>query len=224
VIRVLTEDLTREEVLLDADATHHLMRVRRVAVGATLAVSDGTSAEADGLLVAVDGGRARLRLSGRRTFAPATRVVILGVPRPALVEEAVQLGTEAGATLFVLVRADRSPPGDAREDRLARVAREAVLQSGRPDLPRCVRAGSLAEAVAHAAGTRWVGDPGGPAALSSGGAFTVAIGPEGGLSGEERRLLLECGFARVGLGPHILRAPTAVAVAVAKFSLKSAVT
>jgi len=63
------------------------------------------------------------------------------------------------------------------------------------------------------AGLAWVLDsegeppPHSPVAVSAG--TTVLVGPEGGLSEEELAAALGAGFARVKLGPLILRTETA---------------
>jgi 16S rRNA (uracil1498-N3)-methyltransferase len=112
------------------------------------------------------------------------------------------------------VRARRSPPGEARLDRLDRVVRAAVTQCGRAGMP-AVTAGTLAEALrALPEGPRWVGVPGAARPTPTEGPASVAVGPEGGWDDAEVAALLAAGFVPAGLGPHVLRTPTAVAVAV----------
>jgi 16S rRNA (uracil1498-N3)-methyltransferase len=201
---------------LDPATSHHLLHVLRLPRGAELAVGDGAGATADARLVDVEGGCAVIEVVAlRRAPSPPTRVVLLGVPKPALVEEAVLLGTEDGATRFLLVRADRSPPGTARPERLERILAGAAEQCGRAELPT-VRSCGLAEALAEAEGARWLAEPGADPLPPVEGAATVAIGPEGGWSEAERGQILEAGFLAAGLGAHVLRAPTAVAVALGR--------
>lgn len=205
------------EVRVDPAASHHLLRVQRVARGARVRVADGAGALAEAELVGVEDGEAVLRVIVPLAARPApVRVVVLGVPRPALLEEALTLGTEGGATRFLLVSARRTPPGTVRPDRLERVLRAAVTQCGRPDLPAVAGPMGLAAALAAVPeGARVLADQGGDPPRGTEGPATVAVGPEGGWDAGERAALLEAGFVPTGLGPWTLRAPSAVGAALA---------
>lgn len=201
---------------LDAAASHHVLRVLRVPRGGTLGVSDGATQLGVATLVGVEDGLAVLDVAALHPVpAKVPRIVLLGAPKPALVEEALTLGTEVGATRFVVVRAERSLPGRLDVARLERIVAAAVTQCGRADTPDVV-VGDFAAAVADAVGVRLVGAPGAPGLGPTAGPVTVAIGPEGGWSPGESAALATAGFVAVGLGPHVLRAPTAVAVALAR--------
>jgi 16S rRNA (uracil1498-N3)-methyltransferase len=180
-------------------------------------VADGRGRAGEARLVALDAGRAVLEiLAVEESGEPPARVVLLGVPRGPLLEEAVTLGTEAGASAFLLVRSRRSPPGEPRLDRLDRVARAAVTQCGRATMPT-LTLGDLARALAEVPeGERWRCAPGGTPLVATAAAVTFAIGPEGGWEAEELARLDAAGFRPAGLGPHVLRTPTAVAVAMGR--------
>ncbi|HNC96145.1 MAG TPA: 16S rRNA (uracil(1498)-N(3))-methyltransferase, partial [Myxococcota bacterium] len=70
----------------------------------------------------------------------------------------------------------------------------------------------LSAAVADLPPARFLAEAGAPALASCAEAATLAIGPEGGFHPEEISFFQEAGFVPAGLGPHILRNPTAVAV------------
>ncbi len=210
--------------------SHHLLNVLRAPRSAHFRLVDGAGEEGVGVLTGVDSdGCAVLIVVSRETRAAvAPRIVLLGVPKPALLEEAVTLGTEAGATRFVLVRADFSPPGTLRLDRLERVLHAAVTQCGRADLPVLEVSGGLSAALdadwlpGHA---RWLASPGAPSLAAPEGpaerGAVMAIGPEGGWSPAEAGQLTAAGFVAFGLGPFILRTPTAVAAALARLWVPS---
>lgn len=201
---------------LDTATSHHLLHVLRLRRGATVAVSDGAGAIGEAHLVDVDGVIALLDVGPLRVAPPIpARIVLLGVPKPALVEEALQLGTEAGASAFLLVTAERSPPGSPRDDRLAKIIANAAEQCGRADVPHVERL-SLSDALARGEGARWLAEPGAPPLGGEVGAATVAIGPEGGWSPAEARQIQDAGYRPASIGEHILRAPTAVAVALGR--------
>lgn len=210
-----------ERVTVDAAESHHLLDVIRVARGERVAVVDGRGARGVGRLAAVTDDRAVIEIEEVERGVPAeARVVLLGVPRAALLEEALILGTETGATAFVLVRARFSPPGEPRRDRLERILRTAVTQCGRADLPVLHDPVPLASALdGLPPGSRWMCAGGAPTLHRAGdGAACVAVGPEGGWAVDERALLERAGFVAAGLGPHTLRTPTAVAVALGRLS------
>ena len=209
-------------VEVDAAGSHHLLRVQRVARGAAVVATDGSGRQAETRLVDVSEGRAVLEvLRLREAPARPARVVLLGLPRGPALEEALTLGTEAGATSFLLVRADRSPPGETRPDRLERVLRAAVTQCDRPDTPTLSGPAPLSatlSALDPALSDRFLGERAGEAPPPGVGAraAALAIGPEGGWSPGEQAQLLAAGFHPLDLGPWILRTPTAVAAGLAR--------
>jgi 16S rRNA (uracil1498-N3)-methyltransferase len=212
-----------EALTLPPSESHHLLNVIRLARGERVIVSDGAGARAEAELEAVERGPegplARLRLHTREAVEGLPpRVVLLGAPKPALVEEALTLGTEAGASAFVLFPAERSPPGRPREDRLARVVASAVTQCGRAVAPEVRWAEGLAAALGLVpeGALRWRCDARGGSAGAVTGPLALAVGPEGGWTDRERAQLSAAGFEGASLGPHVLRTPTAVAVALGR--------
>lgn len=212
-----------ERVTADEATSHHLLGVQRVARGGAVRVSDGRGWSADAQLVDVVGGRAVLEIRAVVVqVAVPERVILLGMPKPAALEEALVLGTEAGATRFVLVRAARSPPGELRADRIERVLRAAVTQCGRSALPVVDGPVALEQFAVNelpgAVEARFIATGGGAGLAGADLARRVwiAVGPEGGWDPAEQQWLEGCGFAPLGLGPHILRTPTAVAVALGR--------
>jgi 16S rRNA (uracil1498-N3)-methyltransferase len=124
---------------------------------------------------------------------------------------AVQKLTEVGVDRILVFAAARSvvrwegAKAARQRQRLAKVAREAAMQSRRSWLPDIGMLGGFAEAAALSGAV--LADRGGaPPTLQ---AHTVLIGPEGGWAPEE----LAHGLPTIGVGSHHLRAETA-AVAV----------
>lgn len=205
-------------VQVDAPGSHHLLRVQRVARGAEVAATDAAGRRARCVLLDGSDGVALLEVVDLRPVPrlPA-RLVLLGIPRGPALEEALTLGTEAGATGFRLVAAQRSPPGQVRLDRLDRVLRAAVTQCGRADTPLVQVAPTLSAALDGLPPLRLLAAPGAsapPAPTPDAG--VVAVGPEGGWTPEEAGVLEGAGFLPVDLGPFVLRTPTAVAAALAR--------
>ena len=192
----------------DADR-HHLERVLRLRAGEPLTVGDGAgrwvparygaTLEVAGPVVAVE----------RPSPAVAVAVALVKGTRPEL---AVQKLTEAGVDEVILFQAARSVvrwDGDRRArhlERLTQVARSAAEQSRRVWLPEVIVVDDLAAVVdRHPAMVR--ADRGGaPPDLDR---PTIAVGPEGGWTDEERELVPDA----VALGGPVLRAETAAVAA-----------
>ena len=105
-----------------------------------------------------------------------------------------------------VVRWDATKTARQRE-RLARVAREAAMQSRRLWLPTVAPLASFEELVGQLGKGAALAHPGGaPPSLER---PSVLVGPEGGFSSGE----LDRGLPTVGLGPTVLRAETAAVAA-----------
>lgn len=193
---------------LSDEDRHHLGRALRLRDGDPLTVSDG-----QGRWRPVRFG-AELELAGDIVEVPSPPypvTVALTPVKGQRPEWAVQKLTELGVDAIWLLIADRSvvrwegPKAAAHSARLAKVAREAAMQSHRCRLPE-IRAGlTVAEAAAEpAAGLADMG-----AEPLGADVHTVLIGPEGGWSDRERA----GASVLVGLGPTILRAETAAVAA-----------
>lgn len=200
-------DLDRPE--LDEADLHHLATVRRARAGDPILLGDGA------------GRWCPARFAGRHP-EPTDEVQVLERPRPevgvafALVkgtkpELVVQKLTELGVDRIVPFRAARSVvrwdehKAAAAHQRLAKVAREAAMQSRQAWIPTVDPVGSFAEVAALD----------GAALAERGGAAPslhhplVVVGPEGGWAPEE----LAAPVPRVALAAGVLRAETAAIVA-----------
>lgn len=207
------------EVTLDDDTARHLAQVLRVAAGEPLALFDGRGMEAPGEVVRVDRRRVVVRATGpavdRRP--PAAVHLLLGVPKGPAMDLAVRMATEAGVTHLHPVLTARAVPRDPKGDRWDRIALSAAEQCGRADVPALMAPASLPDTLARVAEVpdRRVATPGALPGPRATGDVAVLVGPEGGLTDEELRAAERAGFTPLGLGPYVLRACTAAAVAVA---------
>ncbi|GDX81512.1 ribosomal RNA small subunit methyltransferase E [Deltaproteobacteria bacterium] len=220
---VLVPHVVAGALRLGAPESHHLLRVICLPRGGSVRVTDGTGNEAHATLDDVLDGLACLTVGALTTAAPPPPcVVLLGMPKPALLEEAVTLGVECGATALWLVNAARSLPVAPRLDRLERVIDAALKQCRRADRPALSAFSSIDGAIRAAPpGARFLAAPGGASAAEAwsaaapqrngDAAYSLAIGPEGGWTPGEIDALLTAHFVTVNLGTAILRAPTAVA-------------
>lgn len=221
-----------ERALVDGDEGFHAATVRRIRPGETLALSDGAGTVADCVVEGADKRSLTARVTARRTVEPAgPRVsVVQAIPKSERSELAVELATEAGADEIIAWQAARCVArwdGDRAEKGLRRwraVARSAARQSRRPHIPDVtgpysgpqlgtlvaerVAAGALALVLHEAADAPLAGTD-----LADAESVLLVVGPEGGISDEELRMLDGCGAVPVRLGPGVLRTSTAAAVA-----------
>src|SRR5690606_219950 len=142
-------------------------------------------------------------------------------------ELAVELATEAGVDAIVPWRAarcvarwDDGPRGQKALARWRSTVREAAKQARRPWQPvveepvttaalaRRAAAVDLAVVLHESATDRLADLP-----LPASGELLLVVGPEGGVTDEEIDALVAAGARPVRLGPEVLRASTAAAVA-----------
>ena len=136
-------------------------------------------------------------------------------------ELVVQKLTEVGVDRILPVVSDRSiarpdaTKAAVLEDRWRKIAREAARQCRRATLPVVEGLAPLARLAGHLGLV--VAERGGrpveALALPPGGEILVVVGPEGGLGEGEVDALTP--WARLDLGPHVLRAETAALAAAA---------
>jgi 16S rRNA (uracil1498-N3)-methyltransferase len=195
---------------LSDDDDHHLRRVQRLRPGDSLTVSDGA-------------GRWRLaRLGAVGAVEADGPIEVVPRPEPAVTvgfavlkgdrnEWVVQKLTELGVDRIVPLAAERcvvrwdEAKAARQHARLARVAREAAMQSRRCWLPEILPLSSLPDVASRPAVAR--ADRGGEPLTDD--VHVVVVGPEGGWTDAERDVIPTA----VALGDHVLRAETAAVAA-----------
>jgi 16S rRNA (uracil1498-N3)-methyltransferase len=215
--------------VLDGAEGRHAATVRRLRPGEGLLLADGRGGLARAVVEAVAKDALTLRVVDRSTLPPpAPRVVVA----QALVkgdrgELAVELATEAGVDAVLPWRAarcvarwDAGQRGDKALARWRTTAREAAKQARRAWVPvvedpvttaalgRRI-ATAVAALVLHESATEGIAS----VDLPADGELLLVVGPEGGITDEELDALVAAGARTVRLGPEVLRASTAAAVA-----------
>lgn len=216
------------ELELEPRPARHATKVLRLAPGAAVVLFNGDGYDYDAQLLSGnrDAVRVRTLAAGAPEPEPPLAITLaLGVSRgermDLALQKAVELGVSAIQPLFTtrsLVRLS----GERLAKRHAHwrgVIIAACEQSGRRRLPRLEPPASLARWLAcghpdgillhHAAEAALTELPPPDATL------TLLIGPEGGLTPEEREQAQTQGLTPVRLGPRILRTETAPLAAIA---------
>jgi 16S rRNA (uracil1498-N3)-methyltransferase len=229
---------TGPRVQLDGEEGRHAARVRRLTVGELVTVADGLGAVADCVVVGVRADGLDLEVRERRTVPLPDPMLVLvqAAAKGDRAELAVELATELGVDEIVPWAASRSvvqwrdDRGAKAVQRWRRAAREAAKQSRRPRVPIVTDVASTVDVAARLAGTAAAAgyvlhesatEPLAHQPLPLTGEIVIVVGPEGGISDDELRVLSEAGAIAVRLGQTVLRTSTAGAAALAALSVRT---
>jgi len=206
----------------------HASTVRRLVPGERADITDGSGLVAECVVTAARPGELELTVLHRRTEPrrEPMLVVIQAIPKGDRGELAVELLTEVGTDVIVPWAAERCVAvwrGERAVKSRARwssAAEQAAKQSRRVWFPAVPAPVDLAGAVQRVQGAALaiVLDPDGSESVSSvglpdGGEIVLVVGPEGGLTEAEGAALFSAGAVAARLGPTVLRASSAGAVA-----------
>jgi 16S rRNA (uracil1498-N3)-methyltransferase len=210
--------------MLTGDLAHRLARVLRLGPGDAVELFDGSGRVWPGTVTVAAPKLVRLALAEPVVRAPEPPTILLAaLIRPNRFEWLIEKATELGATLIQPVVTARSEVraaeiGRARLERWRRIAVEAAEQSGRVTVPAVDQPVPLADACGRAAGRLLVATEPAHGPVASLGELlrgierepvSLVTGPEGGLSPDEVRSVLDAGGVAASLGPLVLRAETA---------------
>lgn len=224
----LADAAAGDDVLLDGDEGRHAVTVRRLSAGEAVDLVDGDGVRVSGRVVsAIRPDRLEVHVEAvHREPEPVPWItVVQALPKGERGELAVELLTEVGVDALVPWESARCVarwrPGSS-ENRWRRAAQEAAKQARRARFPRIHDVASLDGVVdlCSSAGVAVVLHEGARRPLESltlapARDILVVVGPEGGLTDDEREALAAAGAIEVRLGPTVLRASTAGVVAAA---------
>jgi 16S rRNA (uracil1498-N3)-methyltransferase len=226
----LIVDALATDLCVEGDDGHHLARARRLRVGEMVTAADGHGAWRSYTVTSTGRGSVALSASGATRREPILvpgLAVAFALTKGTKPEVVVRQLTELGVDALIPVLAERSvvrpkrAHGDPMPERLARVAREAAMQSRRARLPEIgapcallalVERPDLVVAEREAEVRAVV-----PAEPAS-GAWTLLVGPEGGFSPAEVEALAT--VPRLAVGLQVLRAETAAVAAASLLTVR----
>ncbi len=220
-----------QTVLLQGEEGHHAASVRRMRVGEAIALTDGHSTHARGVVASVASKSLEVKVESVATISTPT-------PRFSLVqalakgdrdELAVQAATELGVYSVIPWQSERSvskwegPKVAKSVARWQSISEEASKQSLRPLFAKVqtpVSSKELAKLISEFEGEWLILDPTASVGIASVQAspaseFFLVVGAEGGISDHELKLFESAGAKRVHLGSGILRTSTAGMAALA---------
>ncbi|RIV20652.1 16S rRNA (uracil(1498)-N(3))-methyltransferase [Fibrisoma montanum] len=214
---------------LTDDESRHAVKTLRLGVGDTIAVTDGHGNRFSAVITKADPRQCAFRITGQQSTPSRPFSIRLCVaPTKNLdriewfVEKAVEVGIER-ISFFFGQHSERRVLKLERLEKIAVAAMKQSLQSWLPQLDEAVSFDNLLKTVGE--DQRFIAhlpeqsantdEP--PAhllrAATSGGQYTVLIGPEGDFSERELQAATTAGFRMVTLGQNRLRTETAALVA-----------
>jgi 16S rRNA (uracil1498-N3)-methyltransferase len=219
-----------DTVVLDASESRHVLLVLRLRPGQRIEGVDGAGWEYGLELTEPVAGKARARVLEKREASPRWLLdvtVAMGIVKGARMDWAVEKAAELGARRFIPFAAERTvtapDPAGSRTARWKRMSAAALKQSLGPYLMQVsspLDFDALVEIASHS-GLAFLADQEAPRmdflpeSVEEGTSCLLVVGPEGGLSDRERRLMLDAGATAFSLGPGRLRSETAVVAALA---------
>jgi 16S rRNA (uracil1498-N3)-methyltransferase len=226
--RWIADEVAGDHAALTGEHADHLVRVLRARVGQEFDISAGTAVRR-GRITDITPTRVGFELGEEVPEAtPADVTLLLAVFKFDRMEWAIEKCTELGVSRIVPVIARRTAAHLAsaaakRAERWRRIALQAAQQSRRATPPEISAPLKLTEAASLPADLRIVLAESEQrthlhdalAARSPAGDTALAIGPEGGWTGDELQIFQKAGWISVSLGSTILRAETAAIAATA---------
>ncbi|MCA1031807.1 16S rRNA (uracil(1498)-N(3))-methyltransferase [Bacillus timonensis] len=221
-----------QSIEISGDDFHHISRVMRMEAGDNIICCDATGKTARVEITKITNESifaSVVEWIENSSEMPVKITIASGLPKGDKLEYVFQKGTELGAFEFVPFIAARSivkwdeKKGAKKVDRWNKIVKEAAEQSHRNILP-VVRTPvtfkqliSMSEPFDHKViayeEDAKIGEKSNLARtikqITTDQTMLVVIGPEGGLSENEVRLLQNAGFVSCGFGPRILRTETA---------------
>lgn len=230
----LDADASAEYLTLDGPEGRHAATVMRARPGELIEVVNGRGvrirAEVEEVTPTGLSLRAVTTVQDPQSVPHVT--IIQALAKAGRDEMAVEICTELGADAFIPWQADRSIvrwnsqkalKGEKKWRDQAIAAAKQSRRSYVPEVKSVMKSTELARAIdgysqvliCHETATQAIED------VDFGMDIAVVVGPEGGISDAELALFEEAGATAVSLGPHVLRASTAGAVALAAISIVS---
>lgn len=220
------DQINGTSITVTGEDVRHIATVLRMKAGEELLLCDGRGNEYSVKIISVDRSQVVTEILNQthRELTDPRITLAQGLPKSDKMDFIVQKATELGVSSVVPVITERTivkvKDEEKRVSRWQKIAREAAMQSSRPDIPAISNIISFKDflrTINSEPGTLLLlpweegTEPISNVLRSNSGLrnIIVLIGPEGGFSAKEAETAKEIGFHLVSLGPNILRTETA---------------
>ncbi len=224
------EQVSGPQITLSGEDVRHIATVLRMKTGDELLLCDGQGTEYFARITQVNKSEIGTEITGQSKREPRFPRILLGqgLPKSDKMDWIAQKATELGVASIVPIVTERTivkvRDEEKRVSRWQKIAREAAMQSNRPDIPLVEKIqiyGRYLDTLTTDSetlllfpweeGTQPVKEVLRKSQDSK--KIVVLIGPEGGFSAKEAELAKGKGFHLVSLGQNILRTETAAIAA-----------
>ena len=230
--RWIADEVSGNRAVLTGQNALHLARVLRARVGQQFDICHDRSVRV-GKIIAIHEDRVELELGDEVTGLAdfeSDVTLLIAVFKFDRIEWAIEKATELGITRILPVIAQRTDAhlataASKRLERWRKIAHEAAQQSRRTAEPEIAEAKKLKSALTEVPATntgiilneteKSITLAQVISSIAADAAVVLAIGPEGGWTGDELELFSKSGWKPASLGPTILRAETAAIAAIA---------
>lgn len=228
----------QQEISLDAETSHRLLRVLRLQVNDLIVVFNTNNGAYKATITSIQKGKVKILLADSYPSSADPPIAInlaQALLRNEKMDFVIQKATELGVTSIMPIATEHcnlilnSERQERRLQHWQEVAISASEQSGRCSIPKISALQSLQNYLTNSKeNLKLVLAPKATIGLSKliqqqkilPKTLTILIGPEGGLSMHEIDLLQQYNFKSTSLGPRILRTETASLVALSILQAK----
>jgi 16S rRNA (uracil1498-N3)-methyltransferase len=218
------DQITGDNAVMTGDELRHARLTLRLEAGDVVRIVDGKGGSWEALIESMGKEESSLRLS-QGTVEPVpgfNLAVAMGIVQGERFDWAIQKGTELGVSSFLPLVTERTQVEIKgrwkRLPRLERILVSACKQCGRARFPTISEPVSIREldtGLYDLCVVFWEGEgvmslKGAAGGIEPPGSCLMVIGPVGGLTAEEVKMLKKKGGITAGMGTRILRTETAV--------------
>jgi len=215
----------KNKLVLGEEEARHAIRVLRHKTGDIISVTDGEGSLYEAVITNINQQTVTAEIMNIKNYPPDNPQLTLAigiVKKRDRLEFAIEKCVELGINKILIYRGDHSEKTGVREARIHRIILRAMKQSLRFHLPKAVIKNSLEDALRSEKFTGIIAADETKkrvktANVNVSGHHLLVIGPEGGYSESERRLLSSFNADKISVGKHRLRTETAAIVMTARY-------
>ena len=220
----LPNDVQQSEIIIRDQEALHITKVLRFKNGDLIHVTDGHGNLYHCEIRNLQKSQVTLSIVDKKTELrsdPFITLCIGNIKKRDRMEFAVEKATELGVDRIIIFNADHSQKENIRKDRIHSTVLSAMKQSGRLFLPDIIIEESLKGVLHHHNGEQLLMTDETTDTLPNknldGRPLFIMVGPEGGYSQNERKILKEKKALPISLGNKRLRTETAAIIVIDRF-------